>query len=240
MSYYLPAHRAGRRPVRPLPRSTLSGRGTGDLAALGARLLRRRGAARRPRAITAKSTTARLLGEPRLLPAARDPGGRGSGRLAGDPPRRSALVDLRAAAHRPRCGEHSSGCVDAVDSPHNGVTFCTGSLGTLAANDLPALVKQFAAADQLRPPAQRPAHRRSRLLRGRPSVGVRQRRSESGHASAGRDRLCRSAAPGSRATDLGRGRAAHRLRAVRPGARRNVLTRFVGGAASGRLTALAA
>ncbi len=128
----------------------------------------------------------------------------------------------------------------AVDSPHNGLTFCTGSLGTLASNDLPAMVKQFADADQLRPPAQRPAHRRSRLLRGRPSVGVRQRRSASGDASAGRDRLRGSAAPGSRATDLGRGRAAHRLRAVRPGARRNVLTRFVGGAASGRLTALAA
>lgn len=34
---------------------------------------------------------------------------------------------------------------DAVDSPHNGLTFCTGSLGTLAENDLPAMVKQFAA-----------------------------------------------------------------------------------------------
>jgi mannonate dehydratase len=33
---------------------------------------------------------------------------------------------------------------DAVDSPHNGLTFCTGSLGTLAENDLPAMVKQFA------------------------------------------------------------------------------------------------
>ena len=34
--------------------------------------------------------------------------------------------------------------LDAVDSPHNGLTFCTGSLGTLASNDLPAMVKQFA------------------------------------------------------------------------------------------------
>lgn len=34
--------------------------------------------------------------------------------------------------------------LDAVDSPHNGLTFCTGSLGTLADNDLPAMVKQFA------------------------------------------------------------------------------------------------
>jgi mannonate dehydratase len=34
--------------------------------------------------------------------------------------------------------------LDAVDSPHNGLTFCTGSLGTLAANDLPAMIRQFA------------------------------------------------------------------------------------------------
>lgn len=31
-----------------------------------------------------------------------------------------------------------------VDSRANGVTFCTGSLGALAANDLPAMVRQFA------------------------------------------------------------------------------------------------
>ncbi|MDK1385843.1 mannonate dehydratase [Sinorhizobium sp. 8-89] len=31
-----------------------------------------------------------------------------------------------------------------VDSPANGVTFCTGSLGALAANDLPVMVRQFA------------------------------------------------------------------------------------------------
>lgn len=35
--------------------------------------------------------------------------------------------------------------LDVVDSPHNGLTFCTGSLGTLAANDLPRMVHQFAA-----------------------------------------------------------------------------------------------
>ncbi|MCA0454984.1 MAG: mannonate dehydratase [Chloroflexi bacterium] len=34
--------------------------------------------------------------------------------------------------------------LDVVDSPHNGLTFCTGSLGALAANDLPAMVRQFA------------------------------------------------------------------------------------------------
>ncbi len=34
--------------------------------------------------------------------------------------------------------------LEAVDSPSNGLTFCTGSLGTLAANDLPAMVRRFA------------------------------------------------------------------------------------------------
>ncbi|EHS51192.1 Mannonate dehydratase [Rhizobium sp. PDO1-076] len=32
----------------------------------------------------------------------------------------------------------------AVDRPANGMTFCTGSLGALAANDLPAMVRRFA------------------------------------------------------------------------------------------------
>lgn len=32
-----------------------------------------------------------------------------------------------------------------VDSPANGVTLCTGSLGALAANDLPAMARQFAS-----------------------------------------------------------------------------------------------
>ena len=34
--------------------------------------------------------------------------------------------------------------LDAVDSPHNGLTFCTGSLGTSPDNDLPAMIHQFA------------------------------------------------------------------------------------------------
>lgn len=34
--------------------------------------------------------------------------------------------------------------LDVVDSPHNGITFCTGSLGASAKNDLLAMVKQFA------------------------------------------------------------------------------------------------
>lgn len=34
--------------------------------------------------------------------------------------------------------------LDAVPSPYNGVTFCTGSFGAAASNDLPAMVRQFA------------------------------------------------------------------------------------------------
>jgi len=34
--------------------------------------------------------------------------------------------------------------LDVVDSPHNGLTFCTGSLGSSPENDLPAMVRQFA------------------------------------------------------------------------------------------------
>lgn len=33
--------------------------------------------------------------------------------------------------------------LDAVPSPHNGLTFCTGSLGAAATNDLPAMAREF-------------------------------------------------------------------------------------------------
>ncbi len=33
--------------------------------------------------------------------------------------------------------------LEVVDSPHNGLTFCTGSLGASAENDLPAMIRQF-------------------------------------------------------------------------------------------------
>jgi mannonate dehydratase len=36
-----------------------------------------------------------------------------------------------------------------VDSPANGLTFCTGSLGSSAANDLPAMVAEFAAMQRI-------------------------------------------------------------------------------------------
>src|SRR5690606_32599873 len=31
-----------------------------------------------------------------------------------------------------------------VDSPYNGITFCTGSLGSNPTNDLPAMIREFA------------------------------------------------------------------------------------------------
>ena len=34
--------------------------------------------------------------------------------------------------------------IEAIDSPANGITFCTGSLGARADNDLPAMLKKFA------------------------------------------------------------------------------------------------
>lgn len=36
-----------------------------------------------------------------------------------------------------------------VDRPANGLTFCTGSLGSLATNDLPAMVDEFAARNRI-------------------------------------------------------------------------------------------
>lgn len=40
--------------------------------------------------------------------------------------------------------EHIQRILDVVDSPHNGITFCTGSLGASPKNDLQAMVNQFA------------------------------------------------------------------------------------------------
>ncbi|HEY6209551.1 MAG TPA: mannonate dehydratase [Gemmatimonadales bacterium] len=39
--------------------------------------------------------------------------------------------------------------VGLVDSPANGVTFCTGSLGALPANDLPAMARRLGAMDRI-------------------------------------------------------------------------------------------
>ena len=56
-------------------------------------------------------------------------------------------------------------CSAAVDSPANGVTFCTGSLGARPDNDLPAMLRRLRRPGALHPPAQRQA-RRARDVRG--------------------------------------------------------------------------
>lgn len=65
-------------------------------------------------------------------------------------------LDLRLAIHPddppfsvfglPRIAGDEQGLrriIDAVDSPANGITFCTGSLGALAANDLPGMLRRL-------------------------------------------------------------------------------------------------
>ena len=51
--------------------------------------------------------------------------------------------------------EDYAAVLGAVDSPANGITFCTGSLGARPDNDLPAMLRRFADRDPLPPPAQR-------------------------------------------------------------------------------------
>jgi mannonate dehydratase len=40
-------------------------------------------------------------------------------------------------------------CIALVDSPANGITFCTGSLGALSDNDLPAMASRFASIGRI-------------------------------------------------------------------------------------------
>ena len=90
--------------------------------------------------------------------------------------------------------------VAAVDSPANGLTFCTGSYGSRADNDLVAMIKAFAAAHPFPAPEER-AHRGARRL-PRGGASRRQRRH-------GGDRLG-GARRGSAAAD-GRARRTHRI-----------------------------
>ena len=57
-----------------------------------------------------------------------------------DPPRQ--LLGLPRIV---TCGEDIKWFLDAVDNPHNGLTFCAGSLSAGAQNDIPALARQFAS-----------------------------------------------------------------------------------------------
>jgi mannonate dehydratase len=54
-----------------------------------------------------------------------------------------------------------------VDHPANGLTFCTGSLGVLAQNDLPAMVDEFAAQQRIHFMHCRNVKRRSDVLGAR-------------------------------------------------------------------------
>ena len=101
------------------------------------------------------------------VPARGHARGRGSRRAAGGPSRRSAVPAVRPAARGLDRGDLRALFLAAVDSLANGLTFCAGSLGSRADNDVPALAREFGAAHPLRPSAQRD-HRAGRLvLRGR-------------------------------------------------------------------------
>ena len=50
--------------------------------------------------------------------------------------------------------------LDAVDSPANGMTLCSGSLGARPDNDLPAMMRAVRAEGAFPPPAQRQARQR--------------------------------------------------------------------------------
>jgi galactose mutarotase-like enzyme len=83
------------------------------------------------------------VGEPRVLPGARRPGGRTRRACAWPsiptihPGRSSGLPRIITS------GAAFERFIDLVDSPSNGVTFCTGSLGADPANDLPAIARSI-------------------------------------------------------------------------------------------------
>ena len=114
-------------------------------------------------------------------------------------------------------------------SPHNGITFCSGSLGASAANDLPAMVRHFAERIHF-------VHLRNVKVEGDRIFHEVAHPSECGtvdmlalmQALADID-YCGSAPARSWAAHLGRGRATHRLRPLRPGYGRDVSSGPVGG-----------
>ena len=72
----------------------------------------------------------------RRLPRGGDPDGRGGRHPHVLPPRRPAVLAARPAAHHVDRGRLPA-ILDAVDSPANGMTLCSGSLGARPDNDLP-------------------------------------------------------------------------------------------------------
>ena len=86
----------------------------------------------------------------RYFPPGGAPGGGGVRRQAGPPPRRPAAAHLRPAAHRQeRRGLRRILFTPDLDSPSNTITFCCGSLGSGADNDLPAMIREFGSRGKL-------------------------------------------------------------------------------------------
>jgi len=89
-----------------------------------------------------KTWTKTLVAQSRILSESDHPGG-GRGWCAhGDAPRRPTAPDIRL----PRIVKNHDDLqrlVDIVDSPSNGLTLCSGSLGADLCNNIPALVRKF-------------------------------------------------------------------------------------------------
>ena len=81
------------------------------------------------------------LGTSRLFSGTRRAGGRVVERQARVASGRSALGHVRRAPHHQLMDRRSSGWLASSTVPANGITFCTGSFGALASNDLPAMIR---------------------------------------------------------------------------------------------------
>src|SRR5205085_9671439 len=161
-----------------------------------------------------------VVGEPRVLPRACRPGGRGRRRAHGDPSGRSALGDLRAAPDHLHGGRsRAAGGAGGQPGERRDV------LHRIARRQSRERSARHGAADRgsdsFRALSQRARHRRTALSRDGPPIGLRRRGPVRSAAGALRRRLQGADAPRSRAHDLGRARTP-RVRPVRPGAGRHV------------------
>ena len=77
--------------------------------------------------------------------------------------------------------------LNAVDSPANGLTFCTGSYGTRADNDIAGDGRGVRPPHPFRPSAQRDQRGRRLVLRGRASRGRHRHGGRDPRADAGGD-----------------------------------------------------
>lgn len=114
----------------------------------------------------------------------------------------------------------------AVPDMHNGITFCTGSLGAGRFNDLPKMAAEVREADLFRTFAAVEVRKRNGFLRKRTSDVGRERRYLRHSESARRKRVRRLSSPGPRQKHLGGGRETG-VRLVRSCAWRGVLTGYL-------------